>query len=178
MREPCHVLVSLGQTVGSCSPLPGILTRPSISAEPGSVVPWGRPVSIVCRGPAGVTTFRLEKDNKYNYKDAAVTSQGEQETEARYNITALREDDVGRYRCIYETESGWSEFSKALSLEGTTEAVSALPTGVPGAWLCPLPASPPPPPGPLPLFLLPTCPLPPCLAQLPEPGLTGQVRDP
>ena len=162
--------------MGSCSPLPGILPRPSISAEPGSVVPWGRPVSIVCRGPAGVTTFRLEKDNKYNYKDAAVTSQGEQETEARYNITALREDDVGRYRCIYETESGWSEFSKALSLEGTTEAVSALPTGVPGAPMRPLPAAPPPPPGPLPLSPLPMRRLPPRLAQLPQPGLSGHHR--
>ncbi|XP_070306385.1 leukocyte-associated immunoglobulin-like receptor 2 isoform X2 [Odocoileus virginianus] len=107
----------------------GTLPRPSISAEPGSVVPWGRPVSIVCRGPAGVTTFRLETDNKYNYSDVAVTSRGEQETEARFHITALREDAVGRYRCIYQTESGWSERSEDLSLEGTEEAVSALPTG-------------------------------------------------
>ncbi|CAM9953848.1 unnamed protein product [Rangifer tarandus platyrhynchus] len=106
----------------------GTLPRPSISAEPGSVVPWGRPVSIVCRGPAGVMTFRVEKDNKYNYKEVAVTSGGEQETEARFHITVLREDAVGRYRCIYQTESGWSECSEALSLEGTEEAISALPT--------------------------------------------------
>ncbi|CAI9161134.1 unnamed protein product [Rangifer tarandus platyrhynchus] len=110
----------------------GTLPKPSISAEPGSVVPWGRPVSIVCRGPAWVTTFRLEKDNKYNYSDVAVTSGGEQETEARFHITVLREDAVGRYRCIYQTESGWSERSEALSLEGTEEAISALPTAPTG----------------------------------------------
>ncbi|KAM9757333.1 leukocyte-associated immunoglobulin-like receptor 2 isoform 1-T1 [Dama dama] len=107
----------------------GTLPRPSISAEPGSVVPWGRPVSIVCRGPAGVRSFRLEKDNRYNYMEVAVTSRGEQETEARFRITALHEDAVGRYHCIYGTESSWSERSETLSLEGTEEAVSALPTG-------------------------------------------------
>ncbi|XP_043293026.1 uncharacterized protein LOC122421220 [Cervus canadensis] len=108
---------------------PGTLPRPSISAEPGSVVPWGRPVSIVCRGPAGVRSFRLEKDNRYNYTEVAVTSRGEQETEARLHITALHKDAVGRYHCIYRIDSRWSELSEALSLEGTEEAVSALPTG-------------------------------------------------
>lgn len=148
MRELRPVLVSSGQTVGSCSPLPGTLPRPSISAEPGSVVPWGRPVSIVCRGPAGVRSFRLEKDNRYNYMEVAVTSGGEQETEARFRITALHEDAIGRYCCIYGTESSWSERSETLSLEGTEEAVSALPTGVPGTPLRPLPTGPPPAPGP------------------------------
>ncbi|KAB0382828.1 hypothetical protein FD755_004745, partial [Muntiacus reevesi] len=95
------------------------LPRPSISAEPGSVVPWGRPVSIVCRGPAGVRSFRLEKDDRHNYTDVGITSRGEQETKARFQINALHEDAVGRYCCIYETD-----------LEGTEEAVSALPTGV------------------------------------------------
>ncbi|XP_065782897.1 leukocyte-associated immunoglobulin-like receptor 1 isoform X2 [Muntiacus reevesi] len=132
MRELRRVLVSPGQTVGSCSPLPGTLPRPSISAEPGSVVPWGRPVSIVCRGPAGVRSFRLEKDDRHNYTDVGITSRGEQETKARFHINALREDAVGRYCCIYETESGWSERSEALSLEGTEEAVSALPTAPTG----------------------------------------------
>ncbi|XP_055266655.1 leukocyte-associated immunoglobulin-like receptor 1 isoform X2 [Moschus berezovskii] len=110
----------------------GTLPRPSISAEPGSVVPWERPVTLVCRGPAGVTSFRLEKNNRSNYRDVGVTSRGEQGTEVRFPITALREDAVGHYRCIYQKESTWSELSEALSLEGTAEAVSALPTGPPG----------------------------------------------
>ncbi|KAI4534995.1 hypothetical protein MG293_015855 [Ovis ammon polii] len=110
----------------------GTLPRPSISAEPGSVVPWGRPVSIVCRGPAGVTSFRLEKGNRKAYVDVGVTSRGEQETEARFHITTLSEDAVGPYRCIYQIESSWSALSEALSLEGTAEAVSALPAGPPG----------------------------------------------
>uniref|UniRef100_A0AC11E434 Uncharacterized protein n=1 Tax=Ovis aries TaxID=9940 RepID=A0AC11E434_SHEEP len=108
----------------------GTLPRPSISAEPGSVVPWGRPVSIVCRGPAGVTSFRLEKGNRKAYEDVGVTSRGEQETEARFHITTLSEDAVGPYRCIYQIESSWSALSEALSLEGTAEAVSALPAGL------------------------------------------------
>ncbi|KAJ1073156.1 hypothetical protein K5549_015447 [Capra hircus] len=119
MRELRRVLVSSGQTLGPCSPLLGTLPRPSISAEPGSVVPWGRPVSIVCRGPAGVTSFRLEKGNRKAYEDVGVTSRGEQETEARFHITTLSEDAVGPYRCIYQIESSWSALSEALSLEGT-----------------------------------------------------------
>ena len=140
MRELRRVLVFSGQTLWPCSPLLGTLPRPSISAEPGSVVPWGRPVSIVCRGPAGVMSFRLEKGNRKDYKDVGVTFRGEQVTEARFHITALREDAVGRYHCIYRKESTWSALSEALSLEGTAEAVSALPAGVPGprCALCPL----------------------------------------
>ncbi|KAB0350812.1 hypothetical protein FD754_015669 [Muntiacus muntjak] len=101
----------------------GTLPRPSISAEPGSVVPWGRPVSIVCRGPAGVRSFLLEKDDRHNYKVLGVTSRGEQETEAKFRITALREDAVGRYRCIYETESGWSQRSEALNTTSVRNSV-------------------------------------------------------
>ncbi|XP_069408153.1 leukocyte-associated immunoglobulin-like receptor 1 isoform X5 [Ovis canadensis] len=117
----------------------GTLPRPSISAEPGSVVPWGRPVSIVCRGPAGVTSFRLEKGNRKAYEDVGVTSRGEQETEARFHITTLSEDAVGPYRCIYQIESSWSALSEALSLEGTAEAVSALPAAPfsQESWCCP-----------------------------------------
>ena len=162
MRELRRVLVSSGQTLGPCSPLLGTLPRPSISAEPGSVVPWGRPVSIVCRGPAGVTSFRLEKGNRKAYEDVGVTSRGEQETEARFHITTLSEDAVGPYRCIYQIESSWSALSEALSLEGTAEAVSALPAGVPGPRCALRPLAPTPAPGAL-CF----CPLCPCLPCLP-----------
>ncbi|KAM9757335.1 leukocyte-associated immunoglobulin-like receptor 1 isoform 3-T3 [Dama dama] len=92
------------------------------------MAPQGRP-NPQDRARAHPGSFRLEKDNRYNYMEVAVTSRGEQETEARFRITALHEDAVGRYHCIYGTESSWSERSETLSLEGTEEAVSALPTG-------------------------------------------------
>ena len=118
-------------------------------------------MSIVCRGPAGVMSFRLEKGNRKDYKDVRVTSRGEQETEARFHITALREDAVGRYHCLYQKESTWSALSEALSLEGTEEAVSALPAGVPGprCALCPLARTP----APRALCFCPLCPRLPCL---------------
>ncbi|CAK7300601.1 Leukocyte-associated immunoglobulin-like receptor 1 [Vulpes lagopus] len=40
----------------------GVLPRPSIWAEPGSEIPRGQPMAIVCQGPAGAETLHLEKE--------------------------------------------------------------------------------------------------------------------
>ncbi|XP_032985338.1 leukocyte-associated immunoglobulin-like receptor 1 isoform X2 [Rhinolophus ferrumequinum] len=65
----------------------GLLLRPSIRAEPGPVVPRGRPVTVLCRGPAGADLFRLE--HRSAYTDQKITSQhGSPGTEARFPIRA------------------------------------------------------------------------------------------
>uniref|UniRef100_A0A8C9DGB9 Uncharacterized protein n=1 Tax=Prolemur simus TaxID=1328070 RepID=A0A8C9DGB9_PROSS len=66
----------------------GTLPRPSISAVPGSVIPRGQPVTVVCRGPAGAEIFRLERENKtLPFKDSTTVSQpGASATEARFHI--------------------------------------------------------------------------------------------
>uniref|UniRef100_W4VSQ5 Leukocyte associated immunoglobulin like receptor 1 n=1 Tax=Homo sapiens TaxID=9606 RepID=W4VSQ5_HUMAN len=63
------------------------LPRPSISAEPGTVIPLGSHVTFVCRGPVGVQTFRLERDSRSTYNDTEDVSQASpSESEARFRI--------------------------------------------------------------------------------------------
>ncbi|XP_005596569.2 leukocyte-associated immunoglobulin-like receptor 1 isoform X4 [Equus caballus] len=109
------------------------LPRPSISAEPGSMIPWGQPVTIVCRGPAEVETFRLAWEDGSNYTDQKILPQRPpHETEARFPITRVSDNTARRYFCRYHNNSSWSEHSDFLELVVTGEDVSALPSGAPG----------------------------------------------
>ncbi|XP_070354665.1 leukocyte-associated immunoglobulin-like receptor 1 isoform X3 [Equus asinus] len=105
----------------------GALPRPSISAEPGSVIPWGQPVTIVCRGPAEAETFRLAWDAGSNYTDQKILLQHPpHETEARFPITRVSDNTARRYFCHYHKGSSWSERSELLELvvTGDTETNS------------------------------------------------------
>ncbi|XP_066875082.1 leukocyte-associated immunoglobulin-like receptor 1 [Kogia breviceps] len=107
--------------------------RRSIRAEPGAVRPQGRPVTVVCRGPAGAEEFRLErKENRSDFQDEKAVSQiAPQQTEARFRLTALSRDAAQQYQCLYRRGDRWSEPSDALELEVTGEEVSAPPSGLP-----------------------------------------------
>uniref|UniRef100_A0A2K5XN89 Immunoglobulin domain-containing protein n=1 Tax=Mandrillus leucophaeus TaxID=9568 RepID=A0A2K5XN89_MANLE len=95
----------------------GPLPRPSISAEPGTVIPLGRPVTIQCRGPVGIYAFRLEREDRLEYKDNYnVFRLGPFESEARFRIDSVSEANAGLYRCIYYKTPRWSEHSDYLDL--------------------------------------------------------------
>ena len=162
------------------SHLLGALPRPSITAEPGPVVPWGQPVTIVCQGPAGAETFRLQyKENMHKYKDESNTIQiGPHQTAARFPIAAVSEDTARCNRCFYYQHGIWSEPSEALELVLTDEDVSALPSGwpqaaVPSCVLCPWARKPP-----GPRFPPTHTPLPSYLAQSLDPGPLQAPRSP
>ncbi|XP_032983423.1 leukocyte-associated immunoglobulin-like receptor 2 isoform X2 [Rhinolophus ferrumequinum] len=112
----------------------GLLPRPSIRAQPGPVVPRGRPVTILCLGPAGADLFRLkQKENIFDFTDQKITSQhGSPGAEARFPIRAVSDVTAGPYRCVYKKGSRWSEFSEALELvlTGGPGEVTPLPTEV------------------------------------------------
>nr|XP_010960361.2 leukocyte immunoglobulin-like receptor subfamily B member 5 isoform X1 [Camelus bactrianus] len=135
------LVLLLGQTICAQE---GTLPRPSISAEPDSVIPRGRPVTIVCRGPAGFKTFRLENEEDTNdFKDTRASSPlGPHQTEARFLIPAVSEGTATHYRCRYIKEHVWSEPSESLELVVTGEVLSAALrlAQVPGPCpqLCPL----------------------------------------
>uniref|UniRef100_A0A9L0R4Z5 Ig-like domain-containing protein n=2 Tax=Equus caballus TaxID=9796 RepID=A0A9L0R4Z5_HORSE len=114
----------------------GALPRPSISAEPGAVILWGQPVTIVCRGPAEAETFRLAWEDGSNYTDQKILPQRPpHETEARFPITRVSDDTARHYYCRYHKNSSWSEHSEFLELVVTGEDVSALPSGLsPCPW--------------------------------------------
>ncbi|XP_044615613.1 leukocyte-associated immunoglobulin-like receptor 2 isoform X3 [Equus asinus] len=117
----------------------GALPRPSISAEPGSVILWGQPVTIVCRGPAEAETFRLLWVDDSNYTDQKILPQHPpHETEARFPITRVSDDTARHYFCRYHNSSSWSERSEFLELVVTGEDVSTLPSGGPDE-ISPLP---------------------------------------
>ncbi|KAK1329729.1 hypothetical protein QTO34_009912 [Cnephaeus nilssonii] len=104
--------------------LPGALPKPSLRAQPGPVIPRGRPVTFVCRGPAGAYAFFLEKDGRPVPPYKIRASQGSMKgTEARFHFPAVSEDTAGSYRCLYEqVHHGWSERSEPLRLQVTDPA--------------------------------------------------------
>ncbi|XP_077837955.1 leukocyte-associated immunoglobulin-like receptor 1 isoform X8 [Macaca mulatta] len=105
----------------------GPLPRPSISAEPGTVIPLGRPVTIVCRGPVGVDQFRLEREGRYKFNDTKDVSQASpSESEARFRIDSVSEGNTRRYRCLYRKSAEWSQRSDYLDLvvKGPTQRPS------------------------------------------------------
>ncbi|EPQ19847.1 Leukocyte-associated immunoglobulin-like receptor 1 [Myotis brandtii] len=110
--------------------LPGVWPKPSLRAEPGPVVPRGRPVTLVCRGPAGADLFRLEEEGGSVRPDQKSVSQdGSQGTEARFLFVSESKDTAGSYLCLYRKGYYWSERSEALQLKVTKEDVSTPPSG-------------------------------------------------
>lgn len=92
----------------------GALPRPSIRADPSSVIPRGQPVTIECHSPTGFDTFRLEKEGTGSHSDMKNPLH---ETVARFPIPADK-DIAGHYHCIY-LKGSWSERSELLELRVT-----------------------------------------------------------
>ncbi|XP_045673380.1 leukocyte-associated immunoglobulin-like receptor 1 [Phyllostomus hastatus] len=108
----------------------GILPEPSISAEPGPVIPQGQPVTIVCRGPAWADLFRLEDEKRSVLGDQImVPLRGSNGTEARFHISAVK-STLGSYFCFYLKGSSWSEPSEILEVTLAYEDVSTPPSGL------------------------------------------------
>ncbi|XP_025224450.1 leukocyte-associated immunoglobulin-like receptor 1 isoform X2 [Theropithecus gelada] len=108
------MVLCLAQTIHTQE---GPLPRPSISAEPGTVIHLGRPVTIVCRGPVGVHTFRLEREDRSKFNDTKDVSQASpSESKARFRIDLLSEGNTRRYRCLYRKSTEWSQRSDYLDL--------------------------------------------------------------
>nr|XP_037847959.1 leukocyte-associated immunoglobulin-like receptor 1 isoform X3 [Chlorocebus sabaeus] len=117
------LVLCLAQTIHTQE---GPLPRPSISAEPGTVISLGRPVTIVCRGPVQVQTFRLEREDRSKFNDTKDVSQASpSESEARFRIDSISEGNTGRYRCLYRKSAEWSQHSDYLDLvvKGTVPGI-------------------------------------------------------
>ncbi|XP_059521715.1 leukocyte immunoglobulin-like receptor subfamily A member 6 [Myotis daubentonii] len=103
--------LSLGQRIHVQA---GTLLKPTMWAEPASVMSWGSPVTLWCQGTLESQQFCFEKEGNTSpwciVKPLPLVDKG------TFSITSLTESGVGRYRCYYYNPAGWSERSDPLEL--------------------------------------------------------------
>uniref|UniRef100_F6UGG2 Ig-like domain-containing protein n=1 Tax=Equus caballus TaxID=9796 RepID=F6UGG2_HORSE len=105
---------------------PGTLPKPTIWAEPGSVISRGKPVAICGQGT-------LEAKEYLVYGEGSSVPWDRQQplkpkAKVRFSIPYREERHAGRHRCYYLSPTGWSEHSDALELVLTDESVSGKPS--------------------------------------------------
>ncbi|XP_023506170.2 leukocyte immunoglobulin-like receptor subfamily A member 5 [Equus przewalskii] len=108
-------LVWLGLSLGTRNQVQaGTLPKPTIGAEPGSVIHWGRPVTVWCQGPLRAQEYRLEKEGSLSPWDRQ-SPRGPRD-KARFSTPHMTDIYAGRYRCYYRRSTDWSKPSDPFDL--------------------------------------------------------------
>uniref|UniRef100_A0AC11DRI8 Uncharacterized protein n=1 Tax=Ovis aries TaxID=9940 RepID=A0AC11DRI8_SHEEP len=115
MAPVLPALLCLGLIVGLRTQVQaGTLRKPTIWAEPGSVVTRGSPVTIWCQGPPNANSFSLNKEGTLAPWNAQPPV--EPWDRASFFIKRVTEQQAGRYHCSHFIGVNWSEPSEPLEL--------------------------------------------------------------
>ncbi|KAM5209217.1 leukocyte immunoglobulin-like receptor subfamily A member 5 isoform 1-T1 [Hipposideros larvatus] len=127
MTPTVMALLCLGASVGPRTQVQaGTLPKPTAWTEPGSVIPWGSPVTIWCQGALGAKEFRLDREGVLGSWDRQKPLEpGEK---AKFSIRNMTERTAGGYFCYYLSPAGWSESSDLLKLVVRGEADTISPS--------------------------------------------------
>ncbi|XP_059099807.1 leukocyte immunoglobulin-like receptor subfamily B member 3 isoform X2 [Peromyscus eremicus] len=92
----------------------GTLHKPTIKAEPGSVVSLGSHMTIWCEGTLDAEIYVLHKEGSQKPWD--IQTPEKPENKAKFSIPSVTQQHGGQYRCYCYSSTGWSEHSDILEL--------------------------------------------------------------
>nr|XP_042125716.1 leukocyte immunoglobulin-like receptor subfamily B member 3-like [Peromyscus maniculatus bairdii] len=112
----------------------GTLHKPTIKAEPSSMVSSGSAVTIWCQGTLHAEICVLQKERSQTPWDTQTPEKPE--NKAKFSIPSVTQQHGGQYRCYCYSSAGWSERSDILELVVTgiyyysKSSLTALPSPV------------------------------------------------
>ncbi|KAL4830761.1 hypothetical protein H8958_002473 [Nasalis larvatus] len=109
------LLICLGLSLGPRTHVQaGTLPKPTLWAEPGSVISQGSPVTLRCQGSLQVQEYRLYREK--NPASWVRLIQQELVKKGYFPIASITWEHAGRYRCQYYSHTHSSEHSDPLEL--------------------------------------------------------------